>query len=68
MEIARERARRYLPDWVDVCAAIALSPDSDCGLHTRYLSGHELSTIAGAIPQALPSLPLHEVVNGGREE
>jgi hypothetical protein len=29
MEIARERARRYLPDWVDVCAAIALSPDSE---------------------------------------
>jgi hypothetical protein len=68
MEIAREKARRYLPDWVDTCAAIALSPDSDCGLHTRYMCGHELSSIAGAIPQALPVLPLHDVVNSGREE
>jgi hypothetical protein len=67
MENAREKARRYLPDWVDTCAAIALSPDSDCGLHTRYLCGHELSSIAGAIPQPLPSLPLHSSANGGHE-
>jgi len=40
---------------VDTCAAIALSPASECGLYTRYLAGHELSSIAGAIPQALPA-------------
>jgi hypothetical protein len=68
MEIAQERARRYLPDWVDVCAAIALSPSSEAKLHTRFLAGHELSTIAGVIPQSMPALPLHEVANGGREE
>jgi hypothetical protein len=39
MEIAQERARRYLPDWVDVCAALALSPDSEAKLHTRFWQG-----------------------------
>jgi hypothetical protein len=68
MELAQERARRYLPDWVNVCAALALSPDSEAKLHTRFLAGHELSTIAGVIPQSLPSLPLHDATNGGREE
>ena len=64
MEIARESAC-YLPDCVDTCAAIALSPASECGLYTRYLAGHELSSIAGAIPQALPA-PLLQPRRTGR--
>jgi hypothetical protein len=66
MEIAREKARRYLPDIVDMCAAIALAPDSEAKLHTRFLAGHEISTIAGVIPQMLPELPAQpQQVDGG---
>ena len=58
VERGRAKARRYLPDVVDLLAAIALSPQSEAALHTRMLAGKEIVSIAGAIPQATPLPPL----------
>jgi hypothetical protein len=70
MEGARELARRYLPDAVRFLAGIALAPDSEAPLHSRMLAAKELVAIAGAIPQATPSLPapqpLYEPADGAR--
>jgi hypothetical protein len=65
MELARELARRYLPDTVRLLAGIALAPDTEAGLHTRMMCARSLVEIAGVIPQATPEppsqpLPLHE--------
>jgi len=57
VSVGRERARRYLPDMVDLLAAIALSPDSEAALHTKMMSAKHLMDIAGAIPQPTPTLP-----------
>jgi hypothetical protein len=57
MELAREEARRYLPDAVRLLAGIAFAPDSEAALHTRMLCAKQLVEIAGAIPQATPSPP-----------
>jgi hypothetical protein len=35
MKIARDRARRYLPNAVDFYAAVAYAPDSEAALHTK---------------------------------
>jgi hypothetical protein len=51
-------------------AGIALAPDSEAPLHSRMLAAKELVAIAGAIPQATPSLPapqpLYEPADGAR--
>ena len=57
MERARERARCFLPDTVELLAGIALSPDSEAALHTRMLCAKQLVDIAGVIPQATPTPP-----------
>ena len=46
---ARELARCYLPDLVQLLAAIALAPGSEAALHTRMLSAKALVDIAGVI-------------------
>jgi hypothetical protein len=69
MELAREEARRYLPNTVPMLAAIAFSPDSEAGLHTRQLCTKQIADIAGVIPQATPSTPLamlDESIEDGR--
>jgi hypothetical protein len=68
IETARERARRYLPDLVDLFAAIALAPD-DASPHTRFCAGREVAGIAGALPSPIPTLPAptHERTNNGSE-
>ena len=74
METAREEARKYLPNVVKLLASIALSPHSEAALHTRMLAAKQLLDVAGAIPQATPSLPMpyepmHDsVVDGGGTE
>jgi hypothetical protein len=70
MELARELARRYLPDTVRLLAGIALAPDTEAGLHTRMMCARALVEIAGVIPQATPEppprpSPLHEGSSGG---
>lgn len=57
MAEAQRRARQYLPDIVHVLAAIALSGDSECGLHTRMLACKELHALAFGMPQAMPEPP-----------
>jgi hypothetical protein len=42
MELARELARRYLPDTVRLLAGIALAPDTEAGLHTRMMCARSL--------------------------
>ena len=50
-------ARRYLPDAMRLFAGIAFAPDSEAALRTKYLAAKEIGAIAGAIPQATPTLP-----------
>ena len=57
MELARELARRYLPDTVRLLAGIALALDTEAGLHTRMMCARTLVEIAGVIPQTTPELP-----------
>jgi hypothetical protein len=66
MDVAREEARRYLPNIVKLLASIALSPNTEAALHTRMLCARQLVDIAGVIPQATPSLPRPQepAVNG----
>jgi hypothetical protein len=68
-ELAREEARRYLPDAVRLLAGIALAPDSEAALHTRMLCAKQIVEIAGVIPQTTPSPPLppYERPVDGRE-
>jgi hypothetical protein len=54
----RVKARQFLPDAVDFLAAVGFSPDSEAALHTRVMAVKEIVSIAGAIPQAVPSAPL----------
>jgi hypothetical protein len=70
IEIARERARRYLPDLVDLFAAIALAP-GDASPHTRFCAGREVAGIAGALPSPIPQLPVladERLSNGSESE
>jgi hypothetical protein len=68
IETARERARRYLPDLVDLFAAIALAP-GDASPHTRFCAGREVAGIAGALPSPIPTLqePAPERSGNGSE-
>jgi hypothetical protein len=64
MEVARELARRYLPDAVVFLAGLAFAPDSEAPLHTKMMATKELVSIAG-VPQPTPMAPapaplLHE--------
>jgi hypothetical protein len=71
MERGRLKARQFLPDAVDFLAAVAFSPDSEAPLHTRVMSVKEIVSIAGAIPQVVPSassLPTDTRVGDGRED
>ena len=58
VSVGREKARRFLPDCVDLLAAIALSPSSEAPLHSKMMSAMRITDIAGAIPQPTPTLPL----------
>ena len=58
MELARELARRYLPDTVRLLAGFALAPDTEAGLHTRMMCARALVEIAGVIPQSTPEPPV----------
>jgi hypothetical protein len=40
-----------------VLAAIALSPDSEAGMHTKVLAISKLMELGGALPQPTPSAP-----------
>lgn len=42
MESTRATARRYLPNCVHLLAGIALAPDSEAPLHTKYLAAKEI--------------------------
>jgi hypothetical protein len=68
IEVARERARCYLPDLVDLFAAIALAP-GDASPHTRFWAGREVANLAGALPSPIPTLPApaNERSNNGSE-
>jgi hypothetical protein len=70
IEDARSRARRFLPDCIDLPASIALSKDSEAALHTKMLACKELVTIAtGALPQPTPAAPAPPRYEGdGRRE
>ena len=58
MELAREMARRYLPDLVRLHAGIALGSNSEALLHTRMLSAKEIRELAGGgLPQTAPAPP-----------
>jgi hypothetical protein len=72
MEVAREMARRYLPDAVSFLAGLAFAPDSEAPLHTKMLATKELVSIAG-VPQPTPAAPapaplLREAIEDGRGE
>jgi len=54
---ARERARCYLPDLVDLMAGIALAPSAEASLHTRLLAGREVRELAFGLPPAVPEAP-----------
>jgi hypothetical protein len=58
LERGRALARQYLPDVVSKLAAIGLSPDSEAALHTKVMAMKDILSIAGALPQAMPSAPL----------
>jgi hypothetical protein len=58
LERGRAMARRYLPDAVKFLAAVGFSPDCEAALHTRVMAVKEIVSMAGAIPQAVPSAPL----------
>ena len=71
LDMARSEARRYLPNLVRLLAAMALSPDSEAPLHTRWLCANRLADIAGVLPQQVPTmiapvpLSLANSVDGG---
>jgi hypothetical protein len=54
---ARNLARRYLPNSVDLLAGVAFAQDSRAKLHTRVLATRQLLEIAEVVPQA-PLAPL----------
>jgi hypothetical protein len=58
LERGRTRAREFLLDAVNFLAAVGFSPNREAALHTRVMAVKELVSIAGAIPQAVPSAPL----------
>jgi hypothetical protein len=67
--VAREPAKCYLPDLVDLFAAIALAP-GDASPHTRFWAGREVAALAGALPSPIPTLPVlpaNERSNNGSE-
>ena len=57
LERARALGRRFLPDVVKLLAGVALSPESDAGLHTRVMAAKEIVAIAGGVPQPIPPPP-----------
>lgn len=63
---ARERARCFLPDLVDLMAAIALAPDAEASLHTRLLAGREVRELAFGLPPAVPEAPQPDDARDGR--
>ena len=64
---ARDLARRYLPNSVDLLAAVAFAHDSRAKLHTRILATRQLLEIADVVPQA-PLAPFNVGLgNGGHE-
>jgi hypothetical protein len=64
---AREKAKRYLPDLIDLLAAIALGP-GDSSPHTRFCAAREIAALAGALPSPIPQLPVaNELSRNGSE-
>jgi hypothetical protein len=55
IEDARARARRFLPDCIDLLASIAFSKDSEAALHTKMLACKELVQIATGAPRFVTS-------------
>jgi hypothetical protein len=60
MESTRERARRYLPDALDLLAGLAFAAESAAALHTKFLAAKEIVALAGALPQPTPAPPQHD--------
>jgi hypothetical protein len=65
MKVAREMARRYLPDAVVFLAGLAFAPDSAAPLHTKMMAAKELVSIAG-VPQPTPAAPAPAQFEDGR--
>jgi hypothetical protein len=63
LDRARDLARRYLPNSVDLLAAVAFAQDGRAKLHTRVLATRQLLDIADVVPQS--ALPLRS--GEGRE-
>jgi hypothetical protein len=57
MECAQKLARRYLPNGVNLWAAIAFGSSSEASLWTRLQAARLLAQIAGAIPETVPEIP-----------
>jgi len=57
IEEGRSLGRQYLPDLVKLLAGIALAPESEASLHTRFLAANALIGIAGVLPQPMPLAP-----------
>ena len=53
---ARVLARRFLPDAVNLLAAIALG-GGEAAAHTKLLACKQLVEIAGLVPPAIPAPP-----------
>jgi len=57
MTCARERARRFLPNALDLLAGLAFGASSEAGLYTRLLCVRSIMEIAGVIPATPPAPP-----------
>jgi hypothetical protein len=53
MENAKELARRYLPNAVELLAAVAFGDDNPASLHSRVIAAKEIITVAEILPQGI---------------
>ena len=63
IEEGRSLGRQYLPDLVKLLAGIALAPESEASLHTRFLAANALIGVAGVLPQPMPLAPSVEAAH-----
>jgi hypothetical protein len=67
VEKARVLARRFLPDAVNLLAAIALG-GGESAAHTKLLACKQLVEIAGLVPPAIPAPPQPQAEGGDSGE